>query len=476
MKMAIEMQPLYAQGFAPLEQEFTLDELPVAGRIPGWLSGMLVRNGPARFDLPQQSLRHWFDGQAMLHKFAFSGGKVSYANKFVVSPAYEYAEREGKLGYLEFASDPCRSIFKRFTTMFDQEGGYNTNVSIGKVADKFVAWTELPLPIEFDPQTLATVGLVRFDDKLVGVVSTPHPHADRNGDGINNMVKFGAPSAYNLFRTAAHEAKRTLIASLPTMRPAYMHSFSITEHYAILAEYPLYFNSLGLLLSGKAVAENMDWQPERGMNFLVVELASGKLVGKYRSNPFFCFHHVNAYEEGDEIVVDLLAFPDPSIIQALYLEPLRHPQAEVTPVPLPTLRRYRVPLAGTTVQAETLTEVSMELPRINYAYNGRPYRYAYAQGLSDQRPHDFLNQLVKADVQQRSTQTWFVPGCYPGEPVFVAAPNAQAEDDGVILSVVLDSEQANSFLLVLDASSFTELGRATVPHHIPFGFHGMYFG
>ena len=44
----------------------------------------------------------------------------------------------------------------------------------------------------------------------------------------------------------------------------------------------------------------------------------------------------------------------------------------------------------------------------------------------------------------------------------------------MLLSVVLDGRKGNSFLLVLDARSLDELGRAEVPHHIPFGFHGAF--
>ncbi|MFL5590598.1 MAG: carotenoid oxygenase family protein [Ktedonobacteraceae bacterium] len=62
----------------------------------------------------------------------------------------------------------------------------------------------------------------------------------------------------------------------------------------------------------------------------------------------------------------------------------------------------------------------------------------------------------------------------PGEPVFVAAPDAISEDEGIVLSIVLDGRKGTSFLLVLDAASFTEIARAEVPHHIPFGFHGIY--
>ena len=71
--------------------------------------------------------------------------------------------------------------------------------------------------------------------------------------------------------------------------------------------------------------------------------------------------------------------------------------------------------------------------------------------------------------------TWSQAGCYPGEPVFVPAPDARAEDEGVVLSVVLDSSAGRSSLVALDAGTFEELGRAEAPHSIPFGFHGQFF-
>ena len=71
-------------------------------------------------------------------------------------------------------------------------------------------------------------------------------------------------------------------------------------------------------------------------------------------------------------------------------------------------------------------------------------------------------------------RSWSEPGRYAGEPVFVAEPGAAGEDEGVLLSVVLDAERGGSSLLVLDARDLTELARAEAPHHIPFGFHGQY--
>lgn len=115
------------------------------------------------------------------------------------------------------------------------------------------------------------------------------------------------------------------------------------------------------------------------------------------------------------------------------------------------------------------------MPRLNYRRNGKHYRYAYGVGNRPDRPGEFSDQLVKVDVQKRSANVWRDERCYVGEPVFVAAPNAALENEGVVLSVVLDAGRNTSFMLVLDAGSFSELARAEVPHHVPFGFHGQFF-
>ncbi len=129
------------------------------------------------------------------------------------------------------------------------------------------------------------------------------------------------------------------------------------------------------------------------------------------------------------------------------------------------------------VRGQTLSEARVELPRINYRHRvGHPYRFVFGAGneARDSKA-DFIDNLVKIDLDADAVRTWYEAGCYPGEPVFVAAPDAQDEDDGLILSVVLNVQEGRSFLLVLDASTWEERGRAEVPHHIPFGFHGNFF-
>ena len=101
-----------------------------------------------------------------------------------------------------------------------------------------------------------------------------------------------------------------------------MHAFGMSGRHLILAEYPLRVNPLKLAFSGKPFIENYAWRPQEGTKFQVIDRETGALRGTYETEAFFCFHHVNAFERagGSELVVDLIAYDDASIIDALYLD------------------------------------------------------------------------------------------------------------------------------------------------------------
>ncbi len=460
-------------GFSTLDEELHIENLSVKGTIPKWLSGTLIRNGPAKFEVGKEKFRHWFDGLAMLHKFSFKDGKVAYANKFLESNAFKSAMETGKISYKEFATDPCRSIFKRVSSMFSTKFTDNANVNITKIANHFVAMTETPLPVEFDPETLKTVGVFSYDDKIDSGLTTAHPHYDYAQNRlVNYATKISRVSSYNVYNMDDGTESRNLIGSVSVEEPAYMHSFGMTENYVILVEFPLVVKPLDLLMSGKPFIENFSWKPDRGTRFIVINKQNGNLVGIYRSDAFFAFHHVNSFEKDGEVFVDIVAYHDSSIVNALYLDVLRGKKDST--IPVSQIRRYRIPIQGGTVKYDIVSSDAVELPRINYKkYNTKDYNFVY--GISTYSANDFANQLIKIDILHKVSKIWSEKNCYPGEPVFVTTPNAVNEDDGVILSVVLDASNNKSFLLVLNAITFEEMARAEVPHHIPFGFHGQYF-
>jgi beta,beta-carotene 9',10'-dioxygenase len=460
-------------GFRNLEEETRVDSVPVTGGVPDWLTGSLVRVTPAVLDAGDKPLRHWFDGVAMLNAFAFGNGRVSYASRFLDT---EYRRRaaagEARFG---FATDPCRSLFKRMMAMREVERFDNTNVNLQQLGERYIAMTETPMPVEFDAQTLDTLGGAQWRDRVGGQVTTAHPHYDFATDEVvNYTVRFGPRTSYAVYAAAQVGGPRRLIGSLPVKKPAYMHSFGMSERYVVLAENPLVVNPLAMPLSKKGFIHNYRWEPERGTRFVVIDRRTGDVQGIHEAEPFFCFHHVNSFERDGELVVDLVAYDDPAIIDLLEVEKLRGGDYDDVQRHS-SLRRYRVALDGSGVAREDLAPgLALELPRINYAANNmRDYRFTYAAAASPQG--DWFDQVVKVDVTTGDVRTWSEAGCYPGEPVFVERPGGSGEDDGVLLSVVLDSSAERSFLLIVDAQTFEEVARAEAPHHIPFGFHGQYF-
>jgi beta,beta-carotene 9',10'-dioxygenase len=459
-------------GYTSLEEEITLDRLPIEGTIPSWLTGSLLRNGPAKFEVGQEKFRHWFDGFAMLHRFSFHDGKVSYANKFLQSDAYKTSMKEGRITFGQFATDPCKAIFKGSMTEM-----VNANVSINTVAGEYVAMTETPLPVVFDPCTLETLGVAQYDDQVSGQHGSAHPHYDFvKRMSVSYLTEFGMQSKFQVYAILDGEHRRTLIGSYPVLEPAYIHSFAMTEHYIVIAEYPYRVNPLALITSGKPFIENYTWRPQEGTQFIVMDKHAGTVVARCTSEAFFAFHHINAFERDGEVIVDISAYPDASSVGDLYLDRLRAAGRESAALTQGEFRRYHLHLNGMPVTHELLADQSLELPTINYRrYNTHDYGVAYGVSVDRQDPAAFTNQLIRVDTRTRTKKLWSVENCYPGEPVFAEAPHARGEDDGIVLSVVLNAYRGNSFLLVLDAHTFEEIGRAEVPHHIPFGFHGQYF-
>jgi carotenoid cleavage dioxygenase-like enzyme len=465
----------HAAGFGE-SPEVALDDVPVRGTMPGWLTGSLIRNGPGTFQVGQRRYRHWFDGLAMLHRFSFSEGRVSYANRFLETRAYAAARDEGRIAYPEFATDPCRSLFARAMSVFDPQVTDSAKVNIARVAERYLALAETPIQVQFDPETLRTVGVLGWDTSTFGRMTTVHPHLDeQRHEAINLVTRFGASSTYVFRRIDTSDPRRVSSTTLTTRRvrePAYIHSFGMSERHLVIAEFPLVVNPMALLLWLKPYIENFRWVPERGTRFHIFDRASGAHVRTVTGPAFFAFHHVNAFDARDELVVDLVGYDDASVIDAFYLHRLEEPDSQIPPG---TLRRYRIPLSDGGVSCEVLSGTAIELPTLDYArMNTRPdLRYVYGVGLRAER--GFYDQLVKVDISTRTTSTWHEPGCYPGEAVFVGQPGRPGEDDGVVLSVVLDSARGTSFLLVLDASEFTEVARAELPHPVLFGYHGQYF-
>lgn len=471
------MTAAYGLGFQTLTEEVTDRRLSVEGEVPAWLDGTLLRNGPARFEIGGERVAHWFDGLAMLRRFAFDDGGVRYSNRYLRSEAYRDAVEDGTVSD-EFASSSS-GLLSRLRSLVVPEPTDNANVHVARLAGRYVALTETPRMVAFDPDTLETRETFAFDDDVSGQMNVAHVHHDeRAGETVGLATKFGRRHAYNVYRVEDGATRRELVGSIPVDEPAYLHSFALTPNYVVVVECPFVVNPLRFLRpGGGAFIEHYEWKPDRGTRFFVMNRRAGEVVADPRTDAFFTFHQVNAFERDGEVVVDLVAFPDADLVSGLYLDELDG-QAPDAPG---ELRRYRLRTTDWRVEGETVHPGGMELPRVSPAVETRPYRYAYAQGTTVDRG----NTLFKVDVETGDATEWGDDGLFCLEPVFVprqaGGPDDRAEsppdgeDDGVVLVVALDVDAGRSVLVVLDGETFTELARAPLPHHLPFGFHGRYF-
>lgn len=462
--------------FRSTEREVTDGALTVTGVLPAWLRGTLYRNGPARFEVGATRCRHWFDGLAMLHAFTFSSGTVGYRGRFLRSAAFQEAERAGRLARSEFATDPDSFVLGRASGLRAAPMVTdNCNVNVAQLGDALFAVGETPVLQRLDGSTLEALGPLVLEDGLGGQLFSPHPLRDpARRQLVNFQTSFGARAQITFFTLAEGARKRRLLCNLESAEAAYMHSFGMSEKHLVLTECPLVASPAAMRAREKPFIENYAWRGDRPTRFTLISRANGKVRATFEAEPFYAYHHVNVFEDGDDVCVDLLAYPDASTLASLYLDSVR----SGAPVRLVgQLRRYVLsPGAAGRTAHRVLSPVELELPSIHEAaHAGRPYRYVY--GASSKVEGNFLDQLVKVDAQGGAALSWQQAGCHPSEPLFVPSPSAdgaQAEDDGVVLSVVLDTQAASSFLLALEASTFRELGRASVPLPLSFGLHGTY--
>ena len=268
-----------------------------------------------------------------------------------------------------------------------------------------------------------------------------------------------------------------------------MHSFCLTENFVVVTETPLVMNvwrALTRKISETSYLDWLYWDENQPAKFHVVDRKQGTRLGSFTAEPFFTFHHVNAFEEDGKIYLDACCYHDSSIVNQLYLHNLRSPMVpDEQKLDDADVRRYELPLGelGDAGTAKTLTKGAdgldytllysgMDLPRFNYSEkNGKPYKFVYGIGHVD---GVIFGQLIKLNVETKEFVTWKDPGGFVSEPVFVKAPDGNEEDDGVVLSCVINIADQTTSLLVLNAKEFKELGRAVVKRITPMALHGLF--
>lgn len=517
---------------APLFQ--TAEETPqpiptcVSGTIPKWIRGSFLRNGPGKFEFGADKFNHWFDGMALMHKFTIENGCVTYMSRFLESDSYKMNKCENRIVASAFGTvampDPCKSIFQRFLSMFElPKATDNGNINFMRYKNDYYVSTETNMMHKVDPETLETKEQVDWSKYIAVNGATAHPHIDPDGTAYNMGNSYGPNGTfYNIIKVPAQEqeAEDTLhgaqvVCSIPadTFNPSYYHSFGMTENYIVFVEQPIKMNLLKIVtgnITGTSISECISWDPTCEVVFHVANKHTGELHPvTFHAQPFLTFHQINAFEDQGCIVLDICFQENGEILEIYKLQNLRKsgrilneeyktlwssfPCRFVFPLSIDPDLPQDVNVNPLSYTSATVTKKSdgkiwcihenlydstlehlggLEFPAIHYTkYNTKKYRFLYGCGFQ----HLIGTSLLKMDVETKEVKVWQQDGFYPSEPVFVPHPDSQEEDDGVILSAVVSPHRdRKTFLLILDAQSFKEKGRAEVPVKMPYGFHGIF--
>lgn len=442
----------------------------VDGTVPDWLRGEVVRTCPAVFETAGWRAQHWFDGLGMLYAFRIGAAGIDFQSRLLASEAARDAW-QGKARLGSFGTPVARPLWQRIVEPVPRMTD-NNNVNIVRFGDALLAMTEGNRQLLIDDATLAVAAPARYaNDALDGALMTAHPQFDfARGKLVNVATAFRAQGTISVYEQAPGSWQRTVIGTWRSTRIPYVHTFGLTPRHAILVAHPFAVKTASMLWSSKGYIDHFDWHPEAGTHLVVIDRVSGA-VREHLTDPFFAFHTVNAFERGDETVLDLLAYPDAGIVSALRVERMVARLPDLRPALLRIVMR---PGAERAV-AGRVSDVGFEFPSINYRrVGGRAYRYAYGAANGPEAGGAYHSAIVKTDVETGAVASWVDAAYVFGEPLFVARPGAIDEDDGVLLTVGSARDANAAVLAVIDARRLALLARATVPSAIPLGFHGSF--
>ncbi|TYQ24879.1 carotenoid oxygenase family protein [Pseudanabaena sp. UWO310] len=464
----------WQKGYESLrtERSYWIDE--VEGEIPIALEGTLFRNGPGQLDINGQKYGHPFDGDGMICAIAIKDGKAHFTNQFVKTPEFLAEQKAGKILYRGVFGTQKAGGWLR--NIFDLRNKNVANTNVVYQGGKLLALWEAAQPYALNPKNLDTLGLENFEGKLeAGKVFTAHPRRDdHTGDLWGFGVQPGPQSKISIYQVNT-EGKLSTESQVTVSGFCFLHDFAYTPNYRIFMQNPVSFKPLPFIFGFATAGECIELRPNTPSQFLLVD-RQGNLQ-TLETDPCFVFHHCNAYEEGDEIIVDSVCYPD---------YPKLEPNTDFRNIDFDgvvagQLYRFRINPKLGTVKRQLILERSCEFPVVNPRCMGQKYRYAYIGAIAKESGNAPLQAIAKVDVETGKQEFHsFAPRGFISEPIFVPrdrhADRHGAEDDGWIMTLVFDAAHNRSDLVILDAQNIAGKPVATLhlKHHVPYGLHGSF--
>ena len=464
--------PYRTGAWRPQTTEYDAWELDVAGEIPRDLAGSYLRNTENPL-LPPIERYHPFDGDGMLHSITFEDGEAVYHNRFVRSDGF-LAEREaGRSLFAGAAENPALARREcRLGARPNMKDASSTDVVVhrGRALTSFWLCGDL---YALDPVTLEARGKEDFGGAFPdGWGVSAHPKVDEH-TGELLFFNYGKRAPYMHYGVVDAAGRLAHYVDVPLPGARLPHDMAFTERYAILNDCPMFWDPTALE-AGHHVTR---FYPELPTRFAIIpRRGRSEEIRWFEAAPTFVLHWINAYEDGDEIVLDGFFEEDPSpgrvkgwsfeqnLFRYLDLFSMRS-----------KAHRWRFDLKTGAVREERLSDRIQEFGMINDRHRGRRHRYAY-NALPCRGWFGFRG-IVKQDLETGTEEVLELPdGVYASETVMAPRIGSRAEDDGYLVTFTMDLAADRSECWVLDAArpAAGPIARISLPERISSGTHACW--
>lgn len=471
----------WKRGARSLNQEFDYVIDDVEGQIPPELNGTLFRNGPGLLDVNGQQLHHPWDGDGMICAITFKQGQAHFRNRYVRTEGYLAEQKAKRILY--------RGVFGTqkpggcLANIFDFRLKNIANTQVIYWGEKLLALWEAALPHCLNPHTLETLNLETFDGLLgKSAAIGAHPKIIFDSAQTPCLVAFGLKAGlrskidtYELDRQG--KVIQHLVHRIPGF--AFIHDFAVTPNYCIFFQPPVFFNPLPYVFGLRGPAECIQLQQNRSTRIWLIPRHPGQALQVVETDPCFVFHHANAFEQGDSVIVDSVCYQD---FVGLDRDRAYPDNTDFDQLPPGQLWRFHLNLNQKTAKRQLISPRCVEFPQVSPARIGQPHQWIFLGSAHHAEGNAPLQAILKVHPESGQQDFWSAaPQGFVGEPLFVPRlkkdRNSTAlEEEGWVITLVYDAAHDRTDVVILDGTCLAQgpVARLHLKHHIPYGLHGTF--
>jgi all-trans-8'-apo-beta-carotenal 15,15'-oxygenase len=449
---------------ASLEQGFELTPR-VVGALPSDLRGTLYRNGPGLFARGDARKRAINDGDGFAYALSLGGGLAKLRGRFCETPKFVAEQRAGAFLYDGWTTKLTESTIPLLANQ--------ASVSFRWHANRLYALDDGQPAFELDPVTLAPLGETRLGLDGATAVLAPHGRLDPvTGEWVHYGVHYPSSTLWLMgFSPSGGVAWQV---SLPMPAPAFVHDFFVSKNRIAVVLCPLRIDYTALLQEPVAFVDALRWLPKEGTTVAIFSRPATKDPILVQAPPFWMWHAINAWDDGDTMVCDFVGYDAPDHFlgtdPALFAAMENRFPAWGSPG---TVRRLRVDVSRGKSSVEQLdASANVEFPFVDERENGELQTATYLA--ADTRGRGFSHAVRRLDYGTETSQTFdFGVDAVSGEPVF--APSV-AGGPGYLLVDVTNVRTSTHGIAVLHAERVDEGPVATLEldRPMPYRLHGAF--